>query len=536
MTTNDINAPKIDMEPSATRSLAEKLRNIVGPEAVVEGPEQFTDTEWPLKDPYWIPGDETYSPSVTAHPQNTAQLQEIVQLANASGVPIWTHSQGRNNGYGGPSPRVGGSINVSLRQMNRILEINEDLAYAVVEPGVRWFDLYDELRRRGSPLMLSVPDIGWGSIIGNSLDNGVTYLPYGQDFAAPCGMEVVLADGTIMRTGMGAMTDNASFHIYKRGVGPSLDSMFIQSNLGIVTRMGIWLMPQPETFAPLTLTIAAEEDLPAAIDAVRELKLKNHLRGAPCLYNTVMAATMTGVKDVIEAANQGIMADEEIEKIAVSTGLGRWYVRTALWGDRAEVDYQLASVKKVWEEIPSAVVKISGYYSPEEFDALDSISDRILAGVPNLDVIKYKDENFAHIGMSPLVPMQGTKVQETVNLIREMTFDLMGQNFKAGILVVGERSCAVVASINFNRNDADEAQHAYSVARNMIKEIAKLGYTEYRTHLDLMDDVAELLDFNEHAYQRFCTTIKDAVDPRGILSPGRYGIWPSKITRTVATS
>lgn len=448
-------------------------------------------------------------------------------MANESGVPLWTHSQGRNNGYGGPLPRVGGSINISLRRMNRILEINEDLAYAVVEPGVRWFDLYDELRRRGSRLMLSVPDIGWGSIIGNSLDNGVTYLPYGQDFTAPCGMEVVLADGTLLRTGMGAMTGNDSFHTYKRGVGPALDSMFVQSNLGIVTRMGIWLMPQPETFVPLTLTIAAEEYLPAAIDAVRELKLKNHLRGAPCLYNTVMGATMTGVKDVIEAANNGIMADEEIERIASSTGLGRWHVRTALWGDRAEVDYQLESVKRLWEKIPGAAVKVSGYYSPEEYESLDSISDRILAGVPNLDVIKYKDDSFAHIGMSPLVPMQGTKVEETVNLIRNMTFDLMGQNFKAGILVVGERSCAVVASINFNRKDADEAIHAYSVARKMIKEIAKLGYTEYRTHLDLMDEVSELMDFNDHAYQKFCTTIKDAVDPRGILSPGRYGIWPS---------
>ena len=62
-------------------------------------------------------------------------------------VPLWTHGTGMNNGYGGPAPRVKGSVIVSLRRMNRVLEINEDSAYAVVEPGVRWFDLYDALAR-----------------------------------------------------------------------------------------------------------------------------------------------------------------------------------------------------------------------------------------------------------------------------------------------------------------------------------------------------------------------------------------------------
>lgn len=49
----------------------------------------------------------------------------------------------------------------------------------------------------------------------------------------------------------------------------------------------------------------------------------------------------------------------------------------------------------------------------------------------------------------------------------------------------------------------------------------------YQNDPDLMDDVAALMDFNDHAYLRSCGKIKDAVDPGGILSPGRYGIWPA---------
>ncbi len=80
-------------------------------------------------------------------PTTVEEVQEVVRIANEHRVPLWTHGQGRNNGYGGPAPRVKGSVIVSLRNMNRVLEIDPDCAYAVVEPGVQWFDLYDAIRR-----------------------------------------------------------------------------------------------------------------------------------------------------------------------------------------------------------------------------------------------------------------------------------------------------------------------------------------------------------------------------------------------------
>ena len=74
---------------------------------------------------------------------------------------------------------------------------------------------------RRPQLMVSIPDLGWGSIVGNSLENGATYLPTGADMASWCGMEVVLPSGEVMRTGMGAMPDNKAWHVYKRSLGPS---------------------------------------------------------------------------------------------------------------------------------------------------------------------------------------------------------------------------------------------------------------------------------------------------------------------------
>lgn len=99
--------------------------------------------------------------------------------------------------------------------MNTIAEINEEYGYAIVEPGVSFFDLYDEIQRRGLNLWPSVPAIGWGSVLGNTTDRGFGYTPLGNHAEAQCGMEVVLPSGEMLRTGMGAMEGSQLFALYK---------------------------------------------------------------------------------------------------------------------------------------------------------------------------------------------------------------------------------------------------------------------------------------------------------------------------------
>ena len=65
-------------------------------------------------------------------------------------MPLWTHGQGRNNGYGGPAPRVNGSVIVSPAQHEPRPGDQRGAGYAVVEPGVRWFDLYEAIQARAA--------------------------------------------------------------------------------------------------------------------------------------------------------------------------------------------------------------------------------------------------------------------------------------------------------------------------------------------------------------------------------------------------
>ena len=207
-------------------------------------------------------------------------------------MPLWVSAVGRNNGYGGSSPRVRGSVVVNLRRMNRVLEINEELGYAVVEPGVTWFDLYEAIQAGGHSCGCRCADLGWGSVVGNTLDHGITYLPYGQDQMMQCGMEVVLPNGELMRTGNWAIPNGQAAHVYKRGLGPTPDQLFMQSNFGIVTKMGVWLMPTPECYMPV-LAPGLEGQRPAAvIDTLRRLMLDRSIEGVPQVLNTLCLASV----------------------------------------------------------------------------------------------------------------------------------------------------------------------------------------------------------------------------------------------------
>lgn len=69
--------------------------------------------------------------------------------------------------YGGPAPRLSGSLALDLHRMNKIIEVNQEYSYAVVEPGVTFTDLYDYCVFHKLKVWPSVPSLGWGSVVGN---------------------------------------------------------------------------------------------------------------------------------------------------------------------------------------------------------------------------------------------------------------------------------------------------------------------------------------------------------------------------------
>lgn len=85
--------------------------------------------------------DKTYFVcSAVVAPRDAGEVQELMKLANEFEIPVWPFSIGRNVGYGGAAPRVPGSVGLDMgRHMNRVLKVDPENAYALVEPGVTFF-------------------------------------------------------------------------------------------------------------------------------------------------------------------------------------------------------------------------------------------------------------------------------------------------------------------------------------------------------------------------------------------------------------
>lgn len=294
-------------------------------------------------------------------------------------MPIWPFSIGRNTGYGGAAPRVPGSICMDLgRHMNKVLEVNVEGAYALVEPGVTFFDLHNYLEERQlrEHVWLDVPDLGGGSIIGNAVERGVGYTPYGDHWMMHSGLEVVLPDGELVRTGMGALPDptrpsengarpdqqpgNRCWQLFNYGFGPYNDGIFTQSSLGIVVKMGIWLMPNPGGYQAYMITLPRDEDLKQAMDIVRPLRMQMVLQNVPTLRHILLDAAVYGPKSSYSDKTTPL-SEEEIDEIARKCDLGRWNLYGALYGPEPIRNVLWSVIKGAFSSIPG-----TKFYFPED--------------------------------------------------------------------------------------------------------------------------------------------------------------------------
>src|SRR6478735_8086556 len=511
-------------EAELDSALAE-FAKAIGAEKVASDAESLED----FQDPFQVPGDATNLPSAVVSPTSVDDVQAVVRIANQFRIPLWPISRGKNNGYGGAAPQVRGTVMLSFKNMSKVLEINEELGYAMVEPGVSWFDLHDAIEAGGHNLVASIVDIGWGGVVSNTLEHGLTYMPYSLDQASHGGFEVVMPDGNVLRTGSGAMDNNPTWPLYKRGLGPTSTELFMQSNYGIVTKMGYWLMPKPEVYMPLWLQLWDDAHLPAVVDALRELMLNGTIEMRPQLGNTlVIASTMTARAEWYDGP--GAMPDEIIDKIATDLGLGRWTMRFALYGDETIVDHNFAKLKRRFESIPTVSV-FGQKHGADAWESLPNPHERVQIGVPSLDLYKMAgwtggDEG-GHVDFSPVIPLTAQHAKAADALFSKMCTDA-GYDYLGGMLPINARSTTFINVIPFDTKNETQVEGAYEHAKRMVAAAGKLGYGEYRAHPSFVDLAAEQFGFNNHAQRRFNETIKDTLDPNGIIAPGKSGIWGTR--------
>ncbi len=510
--------------------------------------------------PLWGEKDERVASAAVA-PDNVEQVQQVVRIANKYKIPIYPISTGKDLGYGGSAPVYSGSVVLDLKRMNRIIEVNERNAYALVEPGVSYFDLYRYIQEKGLKLWVDVPDPGWGSPIGNALDRGGGYLmaEYRNHFDSHCGMEVVLANGEILRTGMGAMPGAKTWQQYKTGFGPWVDGVFSQSNFGVVTKMGFWLMPEPEAYFSGKVFVSKHDDLIPLVDILNYLENTGVTNGMPDLGSPLLGVPMVSeFEGLFEKgltpftvprdpevsaldAKKGGGTPQELDEIARRKGISYWSCRLAFYGAAKTNAANWEYAKEKFSAIPGAKFVDGEVYkmplTPEQREKVHKPQ----FGIPSLNMFSIgaraatnPTPTTGHLWFSPIIPRTGEAIFEA-----NRVFSQAAQEFGLPSLGFSLPSCywkrAFIYIFAFPvTRDVETNKKNRAVFNRLIELAAERGWGEYRTAPVFQDAVMSTYSFNNHALLRFHETLKDAVDPNGILSAGRYGIWPKHLRKARA--
>jgi 4-cresol dehydrogenase (hydroxylating) flavoprotein subunit len=462
-----------------------------------------------------------HAPAAAIAPLTAEQVSEVLRVANTHKLPLWPISRGKNFGYGGASPLLKGSVVLDLSRMQKI-EFDAENGTALVEPGVGFYDLYDYIQKNKLPYWMSTPGNSWGSVIGNALDRGVGYTTYGDHTSRICGMEVVLPSGELMRTGMGAMSGSPTWNLYKYGFGPAWDQMFVQSNFGVVTKMGLWLMPAPESMIALDLELDNVDDLGWAVDLIAPMRRDGLLQQSPSLGSWLRgAAVLTTRREWYD--KPGAIPDDVIAAIRKRFGIGWWSVNLRLYGHEAVNDAAAGIISNAFARRSPQPMKVTKWRSGQPLEPTPFQGFPVTFPLQNS---AWHGGRGGHVGYSPVLPSTGARAMEqfrrTYDRYREFGMDYHGS------FAMGERNITNVNQVLFNKDDADMMSRVDRFFRALVADATQKRYGEYRTHLDYMDLVAATYDFNSNSLRRTNEAVKDALDPNGILAPGKSGIWPRR--------
>jgi glycolate oxidase len=284
--------------------LASKLRGLLGNDAVADDAETLAAHS----------GDKWFAaetPEVIVFAKSTSDVSQLLKFASQNKVPVT--ARGAGFGYVGSCVPVRKGIALSLMRMNRIKEINFTDAIAIVEPGVITASLKAAARAQKlfyPPDPASMKDCTIGGNVATNA-GGPRCLKYGVTRNYIIGLEVVLANGEVLRTGG---------RVHKNKTGFDLIGLFVGSEgmLGVVTEITLRLLPLPPARATLSAAFATAAQAAEAVQAIfaagflpSSLEIADHF--------TLEAARRDLGKTVVPPGNAHLLVDLDGQEESVGS-------------------------------------------------------------------------------------------------------------------------------------------------------------------------------------------------------------------------
>jgi len=486
-------------------------------------------------------------------PRNSTEVVALVKIAKKHKIPLYPVSTGNNWGYGAASPVIDDCVVVDLSNMDKILNLDEELGLVTVEPGVTLLKLRQYLDQRKSSYLVPVSGAGpHASLLGNAIERGYGVTPYADHFGAVTSLEVVLPDGNTYRP---ALTENGGSLIdqtFKWGLGPYLDGIFTQANFGIVTNATIALATKPQKVECFIIGIKKENYLEESVIAVRDiLKAVGGVTGSINIMNARRILSMVEDYPFERTNEDGIMPDALVDELIKKNYLGPWTIGGVIYGQ----GNLLTQAKKLIKKRLKSISRRNFFFSRKSINFLKFLtkiapefivrglkkqlrnldeSFKVAEGSPSeiaLPLCYWKSgkkplenqtmnpakDGCGVIWYSPLVPMKSKIVRSYTDMVNQVCI----RNKIEPLITLtsfSPRCFDSTVPILFNPNDNDETNRAKNCYKELYDKGKKLGLLPYRMGIDHMD----LATKKGTVYWDLVSKIKKVIDPDGIIAPGRY--------------
>lgn len=415
------------------------------------------------------------TPVAAVFPRSTAEVVAVVRAATQCGVPIVP--RGAGSGLAGGANAVDGAAVLSLTRMNSVLALNADALIAVVQPGVINADLSAQAVAAGVWYPPDPASWEFSTIGGNLATNagGLCCVKYGVTRDAVLGLEVVLADGSVMRTGSRTVKGVAGYDLVSLLVGS-------EGTLGVITEATLRLRPTP---SPAITLVASFSELAGAGRAIATI-CRAH---TPSLLEILDGVTIRAIDD---------WKNMDLDREAAALLIAQTDVGGSRGGD------EVADMARICNDVGAALVVTST--EPAEAEWL--LAARRLA--------------------YPALERLGSTLLDDVAVPRDRITDLVSAIERVagrhGVLIgtfghAGDGN--LHPTVVFDSSDAAARASARAAFEDIVDAALELGGTVTGEHgVGLLKRHYLARELGPQGL-RLHRAIKAAFDPEGILNPGK---------------
>ncbi len=469
-----------------------RLVQIVGPERVADGAaERYVYSSDMTENP-------PTQPAMVVMPSTVEEVREIVLAANETLTPLVPFVSGQNVG-GLTIPQVEGAVIVDLKRMNRIIEVDEEAMYVLLEPGVTFGHLRKFLDDNHPNLRYAYPLAPpFTSVLANALLEGLCDLSTRKGAMANFinGLEAVLPTGEIVRVGSGALGERNWFSRYPL---PDLVGLFAgwQGMSGIVTKMALQLWPKMKHIRHYAFL---------AFGDLTSVRILDRVARSQVLDDSVCVSTQT-VKMV-----NGVSGFVEFYEGEPDYGM--------LFTVSGNSDEEVTAKGKVIERIIDEERRADPRHTLIPWDALTRLMgdkwDTFIDLPSEMYKVLAEHDGLTWIGTYIHPKHWGPVLEEGERIVKKHGFELISF-FKA---MNGMHYGEFKFIFRFQK-DSETLERITACSSELLDLVLDHGAIPYKTPVWAAERLQERIN---PGFVMLLKRIRNALDPNGIMNPGRWGL------------